>query len=194
MQTRLQIVKSLNTKMINNFQEINDLAPIIYDELATAKKKEIAFNSFENKIAIIYDILLEYATKIMNLQNDKFTLEWLKANTSDDNSYILADEAELDDELIVVPVYERDSYIQEEYINTILNLQELVLTKAKFYDLFDFYNKDIKNIIGCAKILMYHTEDLEDLALMAERNIDNNDNSGLKTLQEVLSELKKKED
>lgn len=194
MQTRLQIVKSLNTKMINNFQEINDLAPIIYDELATAKKKEIAFNSFENKIAIIYDILLEYATKIMNLQNDKFTLEWLKANTSDDNSYILADEAKLDDELIVVPVYERDSYIQEEYINTILNLQELVLTKAKFYDLFDFYNKDIKNIIGCAKILMYHTEDLEDLALMAERNIDNNDNSGLKTLQEVLSELKKKED
>ena len=47
----------------------------------------------------------------MDLKDEKFTREWLKANISDDNSYILADEVEDDEEPIIVAVYERSSYV-----------------------------------------------------------------------------------
>ena len=64
------------------------------------------------------------------------------------------------------------NHIQNEYIETILRLQDLVLSKAGFEDFFSFYKKDTKNIIGCAKMLMYHTEDLEDLSLTTEIELD----------------------
>lgn len=192
MQKRLEIVKELNDKMIDNFTEINNLIPRIYDILPTAKEQEVTHKTFENKIYTMYDILIEYAIKVMDLKDDKFTTEWLNSNLSDDNSYILADEVPADEEPIIVPIYERDSYIQEEYVDTILTLQELVLSKSNFETLFDFYTKDIDNIIGCAKILMYHYEDLKDIKLLSERDSDPSNNTGLDRLKEIISELKEK--
>lgn len=168
LEQKLKIVSNLNDRMIDNFKNINDLLPLICNNLSTTEEKQISLSSFEKCMAEIYDLLLEYTVKVMSLKDKKLTLEWLESNIPDDNSYILADEVEDDKEPIIVNVYERSSYIQKEYIPTILKLQDLVLSKAKFEELFDFYKKDAKNIIGCAKMLMYHTEDLEDLYLTAE--------------------------
>ena len=191
MKKRLEIISDLNKKMINNFENINDLLPLIYDNLSTAEEKQISFSSFEKCMATIYSLLLEYSKKAMDLKEEKFTLEWLKSNISDDNSYILADEVEDDEEPIIVAVYERSSYIQEEYIPTILRLQDLILSEAKFEELFDFYKEDTKNIIGCAKMLMYHTEDLEDLALTAEIELSDGSYVTLDEFKEILEDRRK---
>lgn len=191
MRERLEIVSNLNKKMINNFKNINELIPIIYDDLETNEEKQIAFQSFEKCIYKIHGLLVEYASKVMNLEDNKFTLEWLESNISDDNSYILADNVAPEEEPIIVAIYERDSYIQKEYIPTILKLQELVLSEAKFEELFDFYAKDTKNIIGCAKILMYHSEDLKDILVISERKTENKDCVSLEKLKQILEDARK---
>ena len=193
MNKRLEIISDLNKRMINNFENINDLLPLIYDDLSTAQEKQISLSSFEKCIATIYSLLLEYAQKAMGLKEEKFTLEWLKSNISDDNSYILADEVGDDEEPIIVAVYERSSYIQEEYVPTILKLQDLVLSEAKFEELFNFYKEDTKNIIGCAKMLMYHTEDLEDLALTAEIELSDGNYVTLDEFKEILKDKRKEQ-
>lgn len=193
MKKRLEIISDLNEKMINNFQNINDLLPLIYDDLLTTEKKQISLSSFEKCMATIYNLLLEYSKKAMDLKEEKFTLDWLESNISDDNSYILADEVKDNEEPIIVAVYERSSYIQEEYIQTILRLQDLILSEAKFEELFDFYKEDTKNIIGCAKMLMYHTEDLEDLSLTDEIDLSDKNYITLEELEEMLKDRKKEE-
>lgn len=193
MKKRLEIISDLNEKMINNFQNINDLLPLIHDDLLTTEKKQISLSSFEKYMATIYNLLLEYSKKAMDLKEEKFTLDWLESNISDDNSYILADEVKDNEEPIIVAVYERSSYIQEEYIQTILRLQDLILSEAKFEELFDFYKEDTKNIIGCAKMLMYHTEDLEDLSLTDEIDLSDKNYITLEDLEEMLKDRKKEE-
>lgn len=193
MKKRLEIISDLNEKMINNFQNINDLLPLIHDDLLTTEKKQISLSSFEKYMATIYNLLLEYSKKAMDLKEEKFTLDWLESNISDDNSYILADEVKDNEEPIIVAVYERSSYIQEEYIQTILRLQDLILSEAKFEELFDFYKEDTKNIIGCAKMLMYHTEDLEDLSLTDEIDLSDKNYITLEELEEMLKDRKKEE-
>lgn len=190
MERRFELISGLNKKMVSNFKEINELIPVIYDNFATNEEKQNTFNSFEKYMYSIYDLLVEYASKTMNLEDNKFSLEWLESNISDDNSYILADEVEVDEEPIIVPIYERDSYIQEEYIQTILKLQNLVLSEAKFDELFDFYREDTKNIIGCAKMLMYHTEDLKDILILTERKTEDEDCVSLEKLKQILQDMK----
>lgn len=193
MKKRLEIISDLNEKMIDNFQNINDLLPLIYNDLLTAEEKRISLSSFEKYMATIYNLLLEYSKKAMDLKEEKFRLEWLKSNISDDNSYILVDEAKDNEEPIIVAVYERSSYLQEEYIPTILRLQDLILSEAKFEELFDFYKEDTKDIIGCAKMLMYHTEDLEDLSLTDEIDLIDKGCITLKDFKEMLEDRKKEE-
>lgn len=89
MNKRLEIISDLNKRMINNFENINDLLPLIYDNLSTAEEKQISLSSFEKCMATIYSLLLEYIQKAMNFKEEKLTLEWLKSNVSDDNSYVL---------------------------------------------------------------------------------------------------------
>ena len=192
MEERLKTVSDLNDKMINNFKNINDLLSLIDNASVdnNTDKKQVEY-SFEKCMITIYNLLLEYATKVMDLKDGKFTLEWLKSNISDDNSYILADEVEDDEEPIIVAVYERDSYIQDEYVSTILKLQDLVLSEANFEELFDFYKNDTKNIIGCAKMLMYHTEDLEDLSLSAEIELSDGRCVTLEEFKEILEDIRK---
>ena len=72
-----------------------------------------------------------------------------------------------------------------------MRLQDLVLSKAKFEELFDFYKEDTKNIIGCAKMLMYHTEDLEDLALTAEIELSDGSYVTLDEFKEILEDRRK---
>lgn len=190
MKRRLELVSNLNKKMIDNFKDINELIPVIYDNFATNEKKENTFKSFEQCMYKIYELLVEYTSKTMDLEDDKFDLKWLESNTSDDNSYILADKVAPDEEPIVVAIYERDSYIQEEYIPTLLKLQDLVLSEAKFDELFDFYKEDTENIIGCAKMLMYHTEDLQDVVLINERKTEDKDCVGLENLKQILEDIR----
>lgn len=165
MQERLEIIRNLNNKMVSNFKSITNLYPVLYDKTLTIKEKKKECNLFREYVFTIYEILLEYMISIYNMENAIFEEEWLKKHISDDNSHILAEELSGDKNPISIEVYERESYIQEEYIQTLLKLQYLVLNDAKFYDLFKFYDSDIYNIVGCAKMLMYHLEDLEDLVV-----------------------------
>ena len=168
MNKRFEIVNDLNDRMINNFDKINALMPYIYDMIGTKEEKEACFNSFKGCMKKMHELLVEYATKTMGLEENKFTLEWLENHTTDDNSHILAEKS-TPEEPVVVDVYERESYIQKEYVSTILKLQSLVLSDAKFDDLFDFYEAETEYVIGCAKMLLYHAEDLEDMVTIQER-------------------------
>lgn len=111
MKKRLEIISNLNDKMINNFRDVGDLLPLIQDNSLTIEEKQKQMLLFEKCMIKTYSLLLEYAKEIMDLKDEKFTLEWLKANVSDDNSYILADEVKDDEEPIIVAVYERSSYV-----------------------------------------------------------------------------------
>lgn len=164
MRERYRVVENLNVKMIDNFCKINELMKKIYDESPTDDELIAYKSNFILCIKSVYEILMQYFKTVMDLESDVITLEWLKNNISDDNSYILADKAnEKGEEPVIVRLYERDSYIQAEYIDVLLEFQNLVNSSEDFELYMKFYNSNLKTIIGCAKILLYHSEDLEDL-------------------------------
>ena len=163
MKQRLEIVSALNTRMIENFKHINKLMLLL--DRDSDKYKESHQESFKSCMNNIYSILLEYFFQVMNLTDTTITSEWLNSHISNDNSYILADKAK-DNEVVVVDIYERDSYIQKEYVEVLLELQELIQANANFDELFRLYNEHGSNIIGCATMLLYHTEDLKDLIII----------------------------
>ena len=162
MQKRYDVVEGLNLRMVNNFKRINAIMADMYDETPTEETKKKCESDFVGCMKSMYDILMEYFKSVMVLEKDVLTLEWLKNNISDDNSYILADRAG-DDEIIPISICERDSYIQKEYVNILLELQDLVKSSEDFEIYIDFYDSNLEYVIGCAKMLMYHAEDLEDL-------------------------------
>lgn len=193
MKKRFEIVNDLNERMINNFKKINALMPSIYDILGTKEEKEACFNSFKGCMKEMHGLLVEYAIKTMGLEENKFTLEWLENHTTDDNSHILAEKSTPEDPVIVA-VYERESYIQKEYVSTILKLQDLVLSDAKSEDLFDFYEEEGEYVIGCAKMLMYHAEDLEDMVVVQERTSGESESISFEEFKKMIEDRIKKEE
>lgn len=192
MKERYKLVESLNIRMINNFSEINGLIEDMCGENFTDNELVVHKSNFILCVRTIYSILMEYFKSVMHLESDVITLEWLKNNVSDDKSYILADEAsERGEKSVIVELYERDSYIQPEYIDVLLKLQALVNSTEDFDEYMDFYNSNLKIIIGCAKILLYHSEDLEDL--MSCENAKLKDSISLEDFVEMLDDVIKEE-
>lgn len=192
MKERYKLVESLNIRMINNFSEINGLIEDMCGENFTDNELVVHKSNFILCVRTIYSILMEYFKSVMHLDSDVITLEWLKNNVSDDKSYILADEvSERGEESVIVELYERDSYIQPEYIDVLLKLQALVNSTEDFDEYMDFYNSNLKIIIGCAKILLYHSEDLEDL--ISCENAKLKDCISLEDFVEMLDDVIKEE-
>lgn len=171
MKKRCDVVKGLNSRMVNNFKRINTTMVNMDNKTLTEETRKKCEVDFIKSMKSMYDILIEYFKLIMGLKEDVITLDWLKKNISNDNSYILADKAG-EGEIIYIDVYERSSYIQEEYVDILLKLQDLVKSSEDFESYIDFYENNLEYVIGCAKMLMYHTEDLEDLIACENSKIE----------------------
>ena len=160
---KFEMVEDLNKKMVSIFINNNKMFDIIDDKNSSDSEKEKASDVISLSLCNIYSLLLEYANKCMNMNSSEFSREWLEKNITDDDSYIQAEKNSSVDNPISVSVIERESYIQPIYIDSILKIQGLVKSEASKEDILNFYDYDLENIIGIAKMLMYHSEDLEDL-------------------------------
>lgn len=165
--SRFEDVNTLNMGMVEVFIKNNECFSIIDNEESSKKEFDDAVDKISQNLDNIYSIVLDYSKTIMGMDVDEFSRAWLEKNITDDDSYIVAENESSIENPISVEIIERNSYIQPQYIETILTLQELVKSKASCDDRLNFYNYDLENLIGVAKMLMYHAEDLEDLISIA---------------------------
>lgn len=191
MNERFNVVNGLNERMVKVFTSNNEIYPVISDESISLEKKLDSTNQFEGNMRNMYDILLEYATTVMGLRDAQFTEEWLICNISVDKSHILAEKS---DEPVAIEIFERASYLHSEYVPVLLKLQNLILNGSEFEVLLNFYDEELESLIGMAKMLMYHAEDLEDILLIERRKNSSAKPMILKDWRKAIEDMRKKEE